>query len=310
MIKQSPTEPAAREAPKVRRELPWGLIVPAAMALLRAEPDRVWGQSELVRAVRDSGVELDNLQGIHFGLTARLSGLGAVDLDDAGRLRLGVLVGGRSSAAPETARVATAADGETIDEVDSLAEEIDACELFLEAMAPEQRTAQLSAWAGRARELQDKWKGDSAVTSERRGALRRVFGRLSRITRDQQSGWVDALTPDWSMTWSTYVAWHTAKLAGESPALTADELRAIARGQLRGLLLPARKHVSSDEVTFIEQSQPWALDWLKGALAPDFLAVLRARFAAAKPAPTDWRKSDWSWWCPGDDVTVVKRSRA
>ena len=68
--------------------------------------------------------------------------------------------------------------------------------------------------------------------------------------------------------------------------------------------------IDTGEVTFIERSQPWALDWLKGALAPDFLVVLRARFAAAKPAPTDWRKSDWSWWCPGDDVTVVKRSRA
>ena len=68
--------------------------------------------------------------------------------------------------------------------------------------------------------------------------------------------------------------------------------------------------IDTGEVTAIEQSQPWALDWLKGALDPEFLAVLRAQFAAAKPAPTDWRKSDWSWWCPGDDVTVVKRSRA
>lgn len=244
----SAVDSAAPTAPKVRRELPWAQIVPAAMALLRAEPDRVWGQSELVRAVRDSGVPLDNLQGIHFGLTGRLSGLGAIDIDEEGRLRLGVLVGGRAAAAPETARVVTASDVASSDEVDSLAEEIDACELFLESMSSEQRTAQLSVWAGRARELQDLWKVDPAITSERRGALRRVFGRLSRITRDQQSGWVDALTPDWSMSWPIYVAWNRAKLAGESPTLTHDELRALARGRLRGLLLPARKHVSGDEV--------------------------------------------------------------
>ncbi len=257
LVKQSPTAPepeptpgdASQAAqPKVRRELPWAQIIPAAMTLLRAEPDRVWGQSELVRAVRDSGVPLDNLQGIHFGLTGRLSGLGAIDVDEAGRLRLGVLVGGRAAAAPETARVTTAAEAELADEVDSLAEEIDACELFLESMSAAQRTSQLAVWAGRARELQEQWKTDSTVTSERRGALRQVFGRLSRITRDQQSGWVDALTPDWSMSWPVYVAWHRAKLAGEAATLTDDELRAVARGRLRGLLLPARKHVSGDEV--------------------------------------------------------------
>ena len=257
------SEPVVAAEPKVRRELPWAQIVPAAMALLRAEPDRLWGQSELVRAVRDSGVPLDNLQGIHFGLTARLSGLGAVDIDDAGRLRLGVLVGGHAAAAPETARTVSAASAvETAagDEVDSLAEEIDACELFLESMSTEQRTAQLAVWAGRARELQDAWKTDSTVTAERRGALRRVFGRLSRITRDQRSGWVDALTPDWSMSWQVYVAWHRAKLAGEPAPLSDDELRTLARGQLRGLLLPARKHVSGDEVAEVLEAAAAVLE--------------------------------------------------
>ncbi len=260
----APALPIAEESepagPKVRRELPWGQIVPAAMALLRAEPDRRWGQSELVRAVRDSGVPLDNLQGIHFGLTGRLSGLGAIDIDEQGRLRLGILVGGHG-AAPETARaVTTVPEEEPIDEVDSLAEEIDACELFLESMTPEQRSAQLAVWAGRARELQDRWKEEPSITAERRGALRRVFGRLSRITRDQRSGWIDALTPDWTMSWPVYIAFHAARLRGEPALLTDEDQRALARATLRGLLLPTRKHVAAQEAARIIEEAALVLD--------------------------------------------------
>ena len=97
----------------------------------------------MVRAVRDSGVPLDNLQGIHFGLTGRLAGLGAIEVDDEGRLRLGVLMGG-GAAEPETARAGPATDEEPADEIDSLAEEIDACELFLAGRTRHRRAARES----------------------------------------------------------------------------------------------------------------------------------------------------------------------
>ena len=44
------------------------------------EPDwrRTWKPAELCRAVRDSGVAIESLQGLHFGLMPRLRQRGAV----------------------------------------------------------------------------------------------------------------------------------------------------------------------------------------------------------------------------------------
>lgn len=278
------------QPPRPRRELPWAEIIPAAMALLRADPDRLWGQAELVRAVRDSGVALDNLQGIHFGLTGRLTGLGAVDCTPDGKLRLGALVGGRELT-PASASAAAPAQAAPGDEVDALAEEIDSCEFLLDRLPPELRTAQVAVWAGRARQLQEQREGDAAVSSERRSALRRVFGRLTRITREQQCRWIDALTPGWSMDWNVYVAHETSLLTGEDAPLLDEEVRALFRAKLRGLLLPARHQVAQAEAREL-------IDAAAARLAPedDDLRAARLKFNVPPRAvpPTIRRPADAS----------------
>lgn len=55
------------------------------------------------------------------------------------------------------------------------------------------------------------------------------------------------------------------------------------------------------------RSEPWAIEWLRGALDKELLGNLRQRFLAAKHdqgkrPPYDWRKGDWSHWKPGMDV--------
>lgn len=264
--------PAIPEA-KPKRELPWAELISTAARILHDDPDRAWGQAELVRAVRDAGVPLDNLQGIHFGLTGRLVGLGIADADNEGKLRLSSLVGGRDTAAD---RAATR-DAEPQDEVDALAEEVDACEIVLERMPPEQRTAQVAVWAGRAREIQDRWK-DAAPSDGRRGALRRVFGRLTRITRELHCEWIDALTPGWSMPWTIYIAHQTAQLAGEEAPLLDEEWQTLWRATLRGLLLPNRHVSPRDAAAVIAQASEW--------LAPedDDLRAAKARFGDARRA--------------------------
>ncbi|MHB8876655.1 MAG: hypothetical protein ACYC8T_23415 [Myxococcaceae bacterium] len=275
-----PPAAAARDetsAPPPRRELPWGEIIRAAMDLLRSDPDRRWGQAELVRAVRDSGVTLESLKGVHFGLTSRLSGLGAVEHDDEGKLRLSALVGGRESKPPSAGVAET---GPTpADEADALAEEIDACELFLERMSPAQRTAQVAIWAGRARELQERWSADPHVVPAQRTALRRVFGRLTRIAGEQQCGWIDALSPGWTMRWAIYTQFHASVLAGEEPTLGRDEEQAFWRGKLRGLLSSARRDVAPSEAAEVLARASAVLD----ASEHDLQAAV-ARFGAARRA--------------------------
>lgn len=265
-------EPAAPQ----RRELPWPAIIKAALELLRADPDRKWGQAELCRAVRDSGVAIDNLQGVHFGLTSRLDGLGVAEVDADGKLRLSALAGAQETAPPAAPSAAT---GAPADEVDGLAEEIDACEFFLERMSAPQRDAQVAVWTGRARDLQDTWTARADVGPERRTALRRVFGRLKRIAAEQRCSWIDALTPEWVMSWDVYVAFHEALLAGEEPQLGEQEQQAFWRGKLRGLLLPARLHVSPQEAAEVIAAATALLD-----PADEDLAATVARFGAARKA--------------------------
>jgi len=291
-----PRPSAPEPKPKPPRELPWAQMISAAANVLHQDPDRAWGQAELVRAVRDFGVPLDNLQGIHFGLTGRLIGLGIADADKDGKLRLSSLVGGRDTA-PGTAAAAARAE-EPRDEVDALAEEIDACEIVLVRMPVEQRTAQVAVWAGRARDLQDRWK-DGAVSNERRGALRRVFGRLTRITRELQCEWIDALTPGWSAPWPVYIAWQDALLSGEQAPLLTEEQQALARARLRGLFLPNR-HVSAREATPVIADAAEVLD-----AGDDDLRAARERFGEVRRAvPPAVRKA------APDSVPQVKAPEA
>lgn len=272
----APPLPPARveveEAPKARRELPWGDIVPTAMRLLREAPLRRWGPAELARAVRDAGVAIDNLQGIHFGLVSRLEGQGAVSIDSEGKLRLSELLSGNGEAAPS-------AEPGGPHEEDALTEEIDACEMFLARQTSKQRTSQVALWAGRARELQERWNSGAEPGEARRASLRRVFGRLTRIAREQQCEWIDALTPDWTMPWGPYIAWHTAQLTGEPLELSDEARRALYGGLLRGLLLASRKSVPADDVVELLAD---ALEVLP-ADDPDVRAV-EARFGRVRRA--------------------------
>lgn len=231
----------AAEAPPDRNH--WPELISTAMKLLRADPAQRWDPSVLVREARSAGVLIESVQGVQFELASRLVGLGMAEQEPDGMLRLGELAGGRvANATPRTGP--PAAPREPADAIDALAEEIDACEMFLGSMSDPQRNAQVAIWAGRARELQDEGPAEAPPSPERASALRRVFGRLTRITREHRCGWVDALTPDWVMNWAVYIEFHSALLADEEPALTEAELQAVWRGKLRGLLLPARKHVS------------------------------------------------------------------
>lgn len=249
----APVPKPSPAAPKPQRELPWAQMVSVAANILHDDPDRAWGQAELVRAVRDRGVPLDNLQGIHFGLTGRLVGLGIADADKEGKLRLSSLVGGRDL---EVAARPPPAPAEPADEVDALTEEIDACEIVVSLMPVEQRTAQVAVWAGRAREIQERWK-EATVPDERRGALRRVFGRLTRITREHSCEWVDALTPGWSAPWAAYVAHQQALLSGEEAPLLDEEYRALWQAWLRGLMLPNRRVSPREAAAVIAGAAEW-----------------------------------------------------
>lgn len=65
----------------------WDAITEAAVRLLRAEPGRVWRPAELSRAVAETGVEVIQLRGLHFGLLPRLRALGVIQ-DAAGGFQL------------------------------------------------------------------------------------------------------------------------------------------------------------------------------------------------------------------------------
>lgn len=66
---------------------PWEEIISAARAVLAEKPARRWRPGELCRAVRDHGVELPTLQGMHWGLLARLRQLELID-EKNGTIRL------------------------------------------------------------------------------------------------------------------------------------------------------------------------------------------------------------------------------
>lgn len=114
-------------------------------------------------------------------------------------------------------------------------------------MSRERRTAQIAAWAGRARVIQiDAREGGEDADS---GELRRLFGRLSELRRMLGCDWIDALTPAWHAhndDWSAYIEYNAAVVARSEADLTHEEIRSYHRGRLRGLLLPKR-HVTESE---------------------------------------------------------------
>lgn len=229
-----PEPPPARPSPAPKAppvDWPWDRIVDAALLLLVRYPDRLWRPAELARAVRDSGVDLPTTRGMHFGLVARLKERDAIVEDDSGALRAFT----PAAAAPPP------------DEIQILADEIDAGERYLTDLSRRQRTAQVAAWAGQARAFQDAPIEDP----RRRQALTTVFGRLTRITRDIDCGWIDALSRDWSVDWKHYVSWFKGVAAGSWPRLPAEAEQALHRAFLRGLQSPLRRVAAYEAQTTI-----------------------------------------------------------
>ncbi len=128
------------------------------------------------------------------------------------------------------------------DPIDALAYEIDEAEQRLIGIGKPERNAHLRAWAGRARLLQDRIRAEGAAASPmRRAALRAVFGRLTRISREQPCGWVDALSEQWTADWEVYIKAAQGAISGTKPDLTPDQEKAYYQALLEGLFHPARR---------------------------------------------------------------------
>jgi hypothetical protein len=132
-----------------------------------------------------------------------------------------------------------------IREVMALSEEIDVSEPYLSGLSREQRTAQVCVFAGRAKALEARLGPQTADEQEaNRGArvtLRRIFGRLTRIARELNCGWIDALSPDWTTDWPVYIERHQAIASGRDAQLSEEHEFAYQRAVLQGLLNSKRR---------------------------------------------------------------------
>lgn len=288
-----------------REEWPWELIVTTARSLLDADPERRWRQAELARAVKEAGVALPRLQGMHFGLVARLRAADAIHEEDGLiRARTSTLRPGSASpparesdagSPPPAAELRQAPPAEPVttdpprsladeptstparpprelsvdDAVAELREEVASAEPYLDTLDQQRRTAQLAIWAGRARSLQDR--PDAPPESSPAGvALRRLFGALTRISREHMCDWIDALSRRFSTDWPLYVEWHQATLSGHPPRLAPDQVTRLWHDLLRrlenpdysatpaaatALLLDAREELGPDDEALIAASK-------------------------------------------------------
>jgi hypothetical protein len=258
-----PTEPQASAqavtvAPRClstadRPRRPWEEILTVAVRLLDAEPERVWRPGELSRAIKASGeVELGKIQGMHLGLIRRLLTRGEIEAQAGGYRRTHpvapeptpVPVPERTLPPALKRRVASPPDW---DEVDVLDEEIESGREHLSNLGVEKRTAQICVWAGRARLLQQLWmEREDPVARKRLRALDHVFGKLTRITRDLECDWIDALSRDWSTDWDTYIAYNQVRVSGGASDLPAEKEQEYQRSILRGLFNP-RRYLQAEE---------------------------------------------------------------
>jgi hypothetical protein len=169
------------------------------------------------------------------------------------------------------------APGDPLDEVIALTEEIDTCEFVLPTMEPGRRSAQVALWAGRAREIQERWRTSPHVTKAQQDALRRAFGRLTRITREHACRWIDALTTDWTIDWQLYTSVNQSLVTGEDAELTLDQRQTYWKALLRGLVLP-RRYVAPAEASDIIREASAVLHG-----EDDDLTAAIKRFGPARP---------------------------
>ena len=179
----------------------WDAILEAAIHILEEKPDVIWKQSELCRAVRASGVPTPAPRGMHFALIARLKGRKAIELTEDGHVR----AARKESAPPEAAVLPPLPPPRPLNDVETLAEEIDKSMPYLDGLTRRVRSAQVAIWAGRARILQERLAAAEDVSSKAQlRAIINVFGRLSGITKTLDCSWVDALSREWSTDWNAY----------------------------------------------------------------------------------------------------------
>jgi hypothetical protein len=270
--------------------IPWDDIVVAAQRVLEVDPARVWKWSELAQATRASGVTSPTWKGVHIGLVAKLEVLGLVERVDAQRLR--AIASATSSAASpavdasgptEPARPAetqfeevtpaspppaeaaphatptkdaSAAAPLAAETVFALIDEIEKLEPWLGDLPQRQRTAQVAAWAGCVRRLQDGLGSLAPDACRReREALRPTLGGLARLARKHDCDWVDALSSAWAAEdWDAYVQYNHAVASGQPPILAPEKEEQYHRDRVRGLFNPHRRTARRDALEVIREA--------------------------------------------------------
>lgn len=266
--------------------IPWDEIIAAAQRCLKGEPDREWTWTELARAARATGLTSPTWKGVHIGLVAKLEALGLVERIDAQHVRAvrtsvqpvpeapesttasePAESGGehvepdgpapdRATTEADAASVASTPPESTADSVHALADEIEKLGPWLAGLSQRQRTAQVAAWAGRVRRLQEAL-GNLKPDQERRARdeLRPMLGGLARLAKKHGCDWVDALSSEWEAEdWDGYVQYNHAIACGHAPTLSREQEELYHRDRLRGLFNPHRRTARRDAPDAIREA--------------------------------------------------------
>lgn len=213
--KLTPKPPEPPPAPPAPAEPDWNLLADTAITLLDNDPHRAWKPDELAWAVATRAhVDVDTPK-----LLAKLRERRAIREVEGGAVRSAAMM----PVAPTVIETST-------DPITALGEEIDRMRPYLQDLSVRERTAQVCAWAGQARKLQD-----GPVPAEQAAEMRAVFGRLTRITQEMPCDWVDALRREWVTDWDAYVAYY------RNQPLTHEQDQALHRQFLRGLFTQGRR---------------------------------------------------------------------
>ena len=274
----------------------WEKILPEAERLLREQPERSWRPTELVRGIRESGLELKSYRGLHFAIIAQLRSANLINEGTGGEFTAKPVKGPESldskdelsrSAHRATAAVSSmelpseselsvqllqperALHDPHDSALHSLAQEIEAVAPRLIRMTQRERTAQVAVWAGRARQMQDEIASlTGASLTGKRSPLRPVFTRLGELEKSLDCGSVDALSPSWSTDWKPYIEVNRAVSASDAPLVTLDQKRKYFQDGLRALLEKRTTKLAVKEAPaliieasqVLDESDPWLVD--------------------------------------------------
>lgn len=255
------TSPPAAPPKGPGLELPWDELVRVAT---RALEDRVGERltgAQLCQLLRDRGVQMATWKGVPIGLVGKLHGLRMVARSKDGSFvvleSVRPAAGHRNLDEPAEARPPSSPANADDDDLDGLTDEIAALTPYLDDLPQRQVTAQICVWVGRVRRLQDTLGNRPKEIARLLGqALRNIFRRLHALARQSRSGWVDALSLDWTTAWDAYITYNEAIATGTEPRLTREEEQAYYRDVLRGLLNPERRTASQDAQALVLAASP------------------------------------------------------